>query len=199
MKFLIEFFNLKERLSGRRLKVLLCFVAFGLLTIFLFSGKSRVDLETIAISPDEQYIACFETGSGHKIHCFHSDGSLAFDFNILPDISGGGYCTLWFEDDVLCALFYRTDTIVYFSMDGTILEIVDNTTEESPPEFPSFSRNGHQYVFDGNEIDVVYDKGSFLEYWFFGSERYLAITLKSGETKIVYAWTATGGITEKAA
>ena len=83
-------------------------------------------------------------------------------------------------------------------MDGRVLEIVDNTIEESPLEFPSFSRKGQQYVFEGNEIDVVYAKGSFLGYWLFGSERYLAITPKSGDTIIVYSWTATGGIIEKA-
>lgn len=195
MEFLIDFFNSKERLSGRRLKILLYSLAFGLLVMFLFCGKSRVDLETIAISPDEQYIACFETGSGHKIRCFHSDGSLAFDFNIIPEISGGGYCTLWFDDNVLCVQFYRTDKIVYFAMDGTILNIADDKTEDDPPDFPSFSRKGHQYVFDGDEIDVVYDRGSFLGYWLFGAERYLAITPQNGEAIIVCAWTATDGFT----
>ncbi len=193
----MEFLNFKERLSGRRLKELLCYVVLGLLLMFFFSGKSHIDLETIAVSPNEQYIACFKTGNGHKIRCFHSDGSLAFDFDILPEISAGGYCTLWFEDDVLLVLFYRTDKVVSFSMDGAILEIVDYAAKERPPEFPSFSKRGNQYVYDGDEIDVVYYRGSFLGYWLFGSERYLAITPKSGETKIVYAWKAKGGIVEK--
>lgn len=193
----MDFLFFKERLSGRRLKKLLCYVVFGLLMVAFFSGKSRVDIESIAVSPNEQYVACFETGNGYKIHCFHSDGSMAFTYNIPADISSGGHCTLWFEDDILCALFYRTDKILYFTLDGSILNIADNTAEESPPKFPSFSRRYHQYVFDGNEIDVVYDEGSFLGYWLFGSERYLVITLKSGETKIVYTWTAKEGITEK--
>lgn len=196
MDFFAEFFNFKEKLSGRRLKVLMYSVAFGLLIMFVFSGKSHVDLEAIAVSPNEQYIACFETGTGHKIRCFHSDGSLAFDYSILPDISAGGYCTLWFEDDVLCVLFYRTDKIIHFALDGTILNITDSTTKESPPAFPSFFQNGHKYIYAGREIEVVYDKGSFFGYWLFGVERYLAISPKNGETKIVYAWTATEGITE---
>ena len=78
-----------KRLSGRKLKVLLCYVVFGLLIVAFFSGKSRVDIESIAVSPNEQYVACFETGNGHKIHCFHSDGSLAFTYNISADISSG--------------------------------------------------------------------------------------------------------------
>lgn len=195
MEFLIELF--KYRLSGRRLKMMVCYVAFGLLITFLFSGKSSITLETITVSPDEQYIACFERGNGYRIRCFYSDGSLTFDFKIPPDISAGGHCTLWFEDDVLCALFYRTDKIAYFAMDGTILNIVENTTEGHLSEFPSFFRRGHQFVFEGNEISVVYDKGCFLGYWLFGAKRYLAITSKSGDTKIVYAWTATGIISEK--
>ncbi len=193
----MEFLNFKERLLGCRLKELLCFVVLGLLLVLFFSGKSHIDLETIAVSPNEQYIACFETGDGDKIRCFYSDGSLAFDFDILPEISAGGYCTLWFEDDVLLVLFYRTDKVVSFSMDGAILKIADYAAEERPPEFPSFSKRGNQYIYDGDEIDVVYYRGSFLEYWLFGSERYLAITPKSGETKIVYAWKAKGGIIEK--
>lgn len=198
MGFQVECFIHKGRPPRRRLIVLLCFVVFGLLMMSLFSGKSRIDLETIAVSPDEQYIACFETGRGHKIRCFCSDGSLAFDYEILPDVSGGGYCTLWFEDDVLCVLFYRTDKIAYFSMDGTILKITDHITEDRPPEFPSFVREGHQFVFAGNAIDVIYEKGSFFGYWFFGSDRYLAIKSHSGEMKVVYSWTAKESIVEKA-
>ena len=193
----MDFNYFKEKLSGRRLKMLLCYVVLGMLMVAIFSGKSRVDIESIAVSPNEQYIACFETGNGHKIHCFQSDGSMAFTYNIPVDISSGGHCTLWFEDDILCALFYRTDKILYFTLDGSILNIADNTLEESPPKFPSFSQRYHQYVFDGNEIDVVYDKGSFLGYWLFGSERYLGIRYKSGETKIVYTWTAKEGIIER--
>lgn len=36
-----------------------------------------------------------------------------------------------------------------------------------------------------------------LGYWFFGAERYLAITPKNGETKVACAWTATEGTTIK--
>ena len=187
----MEFFDFKKKLSERRLKILMYSLMFGLLIIFLFSGKSNITLEAIAVSPDEQYIACFEDGIEYTIHCFHSDGSSAFDFIILPELSAGGHCTLWFENDVLCVLFYRTDKIAYFSLDGSVLSITDDITDETPPEFPSFFHHGHRYVFDGNELEVVYDKRSFLGYWFLGAERYLKITPKSGELKAVYAWSAT--------
>ena len=182
--------NVKERLSRHSLKMLLLCVALGLLTVALFSGKSRIDLEAIAVSSDEQYIACFETGNGHKIRCFHADGSIAFIYDIPVDISSGGHCTLWFEDDILCALFYRTKKIVSFNMSGTILEISAEMSEELRPEFPSFAYSNHQYIFDGKEIDVVYNKGNLLDYWFFGAERYLAIIPESGEMKILRSWTA---------
>lgn len=190
----MDFLNFKERLSGRKLKKLLCYVVFGLLMVTFFSGKSRVDIESIAVSPNEQYIACFETGNGHKIHCFQSDGSMAFTYNIPVDISSGGHCTIWFENDVLCALFYRTNKIVHFSMDGKILDIVDNISEEIPPEFPSFSRKGSKFIFDGSKIGVVYNKRSFFSYWFFGAERYLEITSPNGATQIVYSWNARGNM-----
>lgn len=186
----MDYLNLKQKLSVHKIKKLLCFVIFGLLIVIFFFGKSRIDIESIAVSPNEKYIAYFETGNGYKIHCFNSDGSMAFTYNIPADISAGGHCVLWFEDDILCALFYRTDKIVRFASSGSILQISTDTTDESHPEFPSFSRRNHQYIFDGNEIDVIYNEGTFLEYWFLGSERYLAITSKSGETKIVYCWTA---------
>lgn len=199
MEFLIGFFNFKERLSGRRLKVVLYSVILGLLMTLLCARKPYLSLSlgAMAVSPDEQYIACFETSAEYRIRCFHADGSMAFTYIIPVDISAGGHCTLWFEDDILCALFYRTDKIVYFTLHGSILNIATDTTEESHPEFSSFSQRNHQYVFDGNEIDVVYNERSFLGYWLLGLERYLAITPKSGETKIVYAWTAKGGITER--
>ena len=187
---LIRLFYRKERLSGKKLILFLSCVVFGLLLTLLFNGKMNIDFETIAVSPDEEYVACFETGVSNKILCFNSDGSLRFDFDIPTDISSGGYCTLWFEDNILCALFYRTDKVVHFSTEGTILRIVDNTLSESPPEFLSFSKEGHQYVFTGNEISVVYEKRGLFDYWLFGAERYLAITNKDGNTNVVLVWTA---------
>lgn len=191
----MDYLNIKKNISGHKWRVLFCSVAIGLLIMFLFSGKSRIDLESIAVSPDEQYVACFETGNGHKVRCFRTNGSLAFDYLVPPDVSAGGYCTLWFEDNVLCVLFYRTNIVVYFTMDGTILKSATYTAEEHPPEFPLFTKDGHKYVFKGDDINVVYDKGGFWGYWFFGSERYLATITKNGQTEIIYSWTAKGQIT----
>lgn len=192
----MKFFHFKEKLTGHNLKMLILYLVIGFIVVSIFNGKSRIDLEAIAVSPNEQYIACFETGSGHKIRCFRADGSLAFCYDILPNISSGGFCTLWFQDDTLCALFYRTEKVVYFSLDGTVIKIVDQNDMEEPPTFPSFFREGRKYVFDGNRIDVVYDKSTFFGYWLFGAERYLAITPKNEETIIVYSWTAKSGVTE---
>lgn len=193
----MKYIDFKAILSGLSLKKLLYSVVFGLVMLFLFSGKSRVTLEAITVSPDEQYIACFETGNGYKIHCFHADGTLAFDFNVAPDVSAGGHCTLWFENNILCVLFYRTNKIVYFALDGTILNVADNAAEEYPPEYPSFSRKGQRYIFDGAQIDVVYNKGSFLGYWFLAKERSLSVTYQNGERKVLYAWTAAEGAEKK--
>lgn len=193
----MERLGFKELLSDRRLQTLLLSLLFGLLMMFSFSGKYRIDLESIAVSQNEQLVACFETGRGHRIRCFYTDGSSAFDYIIPSEISSGGHCALWFDEDVLCALFYRTDTIVHFAFDGSILSITNDYTGDAPPKFPSFSHNRCQYVFEGNEIDVVYDKGSFLGYWFLGSERYLAITPQNEETQIIYAWTATDGVSKQ--
>lgn len=195
MKFLIEFFHFKEKLSMGRMKVVLYSAILGLLIALLCSGKPYLSmaLESIAVSPDEQYIACFETSSAYKIHCFHADGSMAFTYNIPVDISAGGHCSLWFEDDGLYALFFRTDKILHFSFCGSVLNLSDATTEKSRPEFPDFSESGHQLIFSGTKINVVYDKGYFVEYWLLGSKRYLAITPIGSEPQIIYAWTAKKG------
>lgn len=170
--------------------MLLISVILGLLGMMVFVGKSNITLDAIAVSPDEQYIACFETGSGHKIRCFRADGFLSFVYDIPVDISEGGYCSLWFEDSELCVLFYRSDKIVRFALDGTILETVNSTVGEIPPKYPSFYREERKYIYDGKKIDVMYDKKDFLGYWVFGAERCLTITSENGEEKIVYAWTA---------
>lgn len=172
------------------LAVPLCNVIFCILLMAAFSGKSHIALESIAVSPNERYIACFENGNGYKIRCFHADTSLAFDYNIPSEISAGGHCTLWFEGDVLYVSFYRTDKIVCLSMDGTVIQIIDNCLEDDPPEFPSFYKKRHQLIYDGAEIDVVYNYRGFLGYYFLGQERYLAVISASGETKNVYTWTA---------
>lgn len=188
---------MEHGLSKRRTILLICSIVLGLLIMFLFSGKSRVDLESIAVSTDEQYIACFETGRGHKIRCFHADGSLAFDFDIPADLGSGGYCSLWFDSNGLCVLFYRTNKIAHFSTDGTITSITENTSEMNPTQFPHFSQKDYRYVYEGNKIDVVYNRRSFMDYWFFGSERFLAVTPRNGEMKIVYSWNATSGPEEQ--
>ena len=200
----MNYFDYRKMLSIDNLKKLFFWVVVGLLLMALFSGKKRVELGTIAVSPDEQYIACNESfewlGKGNrweKIRCFQTDGSFAFQYDIPSDISAGGVCALWFDEDVLCAYFYRTDKIVQFAMDGNILDIIVDTSVESPARFPSFTKSGHQYVYRGKEINVVYEKRGFLRYWFFGAERYLAITPKDGETEIVWSGTAASGITQR--
>ena len=188
----MDYSFLKKRLSNSSVKKLLCYIAIGLLMVGLSRGRSRIAIDSMAVSPDEQYVACFVTGNGYKIHCLNADGSLNFTYNIPTDISSGGHCTLWFDVNILCALFYRTNKIVHFALDGSIMNISDYAGEEYPPEFPSFSQKSRQYVFEGNEITVVYDKASFFGYWLLGAKRSLAFTTKNGETKLVYAWTATG-------
>lgn len=198
MEFFREYFNFRKKLTGRNLKMLILFSVVGILLVSIFNGKCRVDLQTLAVSPDEQYVACFETGRGSIIRCFHADGLLAFEYEAPLDIGNGGYCAIWFEEDELCALFYKTHNVVHFAMDGTILNITDGTDMEYPPNFPSFKKQRRKYIFDGNKIEVVYNKQTFAGYWFFGAERYLEIIPKSGEPIIVYSWTAKEGVTEKA-
>ena len=188
-------FNCNKLSLGHKLKKLLFSAALGLLILFAFAEKSyNIQLDAIAISPDEQYIACFETGDGYKIRCYHTNGLPAFVFDVPIQFSSGGHCTLWFEDDVLCVLFYRTDIVILLDMDGTILAVNDGTHEEPPPEFSSFLRKGGYYTFDGNEIDVVYNKGSFVGYWFLGEKRCLSITSAIGIEKIIWVATAIDGV-----
>lgn len=190
------FSRFREKLLGYRLIMLILSVVLGLILTLLFSGKPylSLELEAIAVSPDEQYIACFEPSKEDRIYCFHADGSLGFEYTIPSEISAGGYCSLWFEDGILCALFYRTDKILSFALNGTILKISNGPHVDSLPKFPSFSIVGHKYVFDGNNIDVVYDKKSWGEYFCFNSERYLEITTSSGINNVVLSWTATEGM-----
>jgi len=196
---MMEFFNFRKKLTGHELKKLLCYIILGLIMSSFFYGKPylSVYMGSIAVSPNEQYIACYEASAERRILCLYADGSTVFTYNIPVDLSAGGNCSLWFEDDALCAFFYRTHKMVCFTSSGSIQSIVDSTVEKYPPKFPSFSRKGHQYVFDGDKINVVYDDGSFLGYLLFGSERSLAITPTGGETKMVFAWTAKDGINEK--
>lgn len=177
-------------LSPYKVKILLCSTALVILIMIVFSGKSRVDLETVAVSPSEKLIACFKTGDGPQILCFFADGTLAFEYNVNPDISAGGHCTLWFEDEILYALFYRTDKVICFSTTGTILKILDNEFEEYPIEFPHFDKTGHKFIYYGSEFDVVYDRGSFLGYWLLGTNRCLTILPKNGKAIPIMTWKA---------
>ena len=184
------FKRIGNSLSSRG-KRLLCYVVIGVVIVCFFSGKSNnTTLEAITVSPDERLIACYESGNGYTIRCFQSDGELVFAYEVLPEISAGGHCALWFGDDELCALFYRTDKIVHFGLDGTIMDITDDTDKMKRDEYPHFSRNGQQYKFVGTKIDVIYDPKSFFEYWLFEAERYLAVVSKEGEKRVILSWTA---------
>lgn len=185
-----DFLNYTKQHVTKNWKLLLWSLLIGFILISLFSGKSNVALNAIAVSPNEQFVACFGNNGGYRIHCFHADGTLAFVYDIPLELSSGGHCVLWFENNELCALFYRTNKIVSFSMDGSVLSITDDVNAKKRPEYPSFSLQLHQYIYEGNEIDVIYDTGGFFRYWILGAERYLAITLKNGETIKVLAWVA---------
>lgn len=182
----------------RRRLAILVFTVIAVVLCFLFAGKSNSTIEAISVSPNGEYVACFEAVSKYQISYFRKDGTLAFEYEIPSDISAGGHCTLWFEDDCLCAFFYRTNKTVRFSNDGAILGITEKTDEHDREQFDGFSSAKHRLIYDGNEIRVTYEKRSFWGYWFGGKERYLSIMPCDGNEVIVYAWTAKDGVTARA-
>lgn len=193
MKYLLN-----RIIPPRRRLAILIFAVIAVMLCFLFAGKSNSTIEAISVSPSEEYVACFDAVSRYRIICFRADGTLAFEYEIPSDISAGGHCTLWFEDDCLCAFFYRTNKTVRFANDGAILDITEKTDEHERDKFDGFSSAKHKLIYDGNEIRVTYEKRSFWDYWFGGKERYLSIKSCDGNEVIVYAWTAKDGVTARA-
>lgn len=188
---MVSILNLKVMLSNRKAKVLICSLVLGFLIAVLFSGKSNYCLKSIAVSPNEEYIVCFEASGTRTIHCYRADGSLAFNYEVPTNVSAGGNCALWFDNDVICALFYRTDKILHFTLDGKILKSSENSVEDIYPQYPYFTKKANHYVYSGEKIIVTYDEESFVGYWLLEKERYLAITTPDGDTKTLLAWTAT--------
>ena len=183
--------RLMQHFTGRKLTWLLISLAVGLLLMCLLSGKSRRDIESLAVSSDEQYVAFFETGEGYKLRCYRVDGSQSFEYAIPSELSAGGFCVVWFESDTVCALFYRTNKVAHFSPDGTLLNIYESNWEEYPSAFPGFDKKGTQYIYEGNHIDIIYNKRNIFAYWLFGAERQLAVDSNNGEKTILLSWSAT--------
>ena len=179
------------KMAKKNWYILLLTLIVGLFCALLFSNKSNKDIETIAVSPDEKYIAYFETGDGHKIRCFQNDGTLAFDYYIPSEMSAGGYCTLWFDGNVLFVLFYRTDKVARFTMNGTTISIDDYTDQNYPPKFMFFSYSRNKYSYIGTRIDVVYDRQSFLGYWLLNRERCAMVVFKDGTRLVLDRWSST--------
>ncbi len=178
----------------KRRRAILIFAVIAVVFCFLFAGKSNSTIEAISVSPSEEYIACFDAVSQYRIICFRTDGTLAFEYEIPSDISAGGHCTLWFEDDRLCAFFYRTHKTVRFSNDGAILGVTENADEHERDQFDGFSAARHQLVYDGKQIKVTYEKRSFWGYWFGEQARYLSVTSLNGEKLVIYEWNARAGV-----
>lgn len=189
----MECIDFKKPKHCRIAIVLLCSVILGLLIMGVFSGKSRRDIETIAVSSNEQYIAYYETGNGPKICCISADGTLVFCYDISVELSEGGNCTLWFDEGLLYALFYRSDKVACFSKNGTIMSVTDSWFENDPPVFPEFDRIHSQFVYTGEQINVTYNKQRFWDYWLLGKPRYLEITPNDGGTIVALSWTAKNG------
>lgn len=185
---------LKSKKLKQRIVLLLTSVVISILCMFLFSNKYKIAIESMAVSPSEEYIAYFLRGDGYKICCEHTDGISMFSFDIPTDISAGGFCSLWFDNDSLYAFFYRTNKVVCFALDGTVQCISESTEEKYPPEFPSFTHKGSKYVFQGKYVNVVYNERTFWDYWILDKERYVAVLSKANEVKFVYIWTAEEGI-----
>lgn len=173
-----------------RIICLLCFLVLGMVIMCLFSEKSRIDIEEIAVSSDEQYLAFFETGEGYKIRCFHKDGIPAFVYDIPTELSAGGHCTLWFDDDTLFVLFDRTDKSVQLSMAGSVLGVFEENEFANVPQYSDFYWRKNEYIYQGKEINVIYNKGSFLDYWILGAERYLVVESSRGDKQIISSWSA---------
>ncbi len=184
---------LLKRLGKYKVKLIyfIMLLAIGFLIVLLLSGKSNENINAIAISSDEEYVAFFKTGRGHIIYCYDTRGSLMFQFNIPSAFDAGGHCSLWFDSDNLCAYFFRTKITAYFSLDGSVVNTIENTMEQNPTKYPSFSRKNGQYVFKGAEIDVTYNTAG-VSYWLLGKDRYLKITSKNGETRMLLSWDAKG-------
>lgn len=183
--------HIKQSLTRHKLKHLLFSLVLGLLIMCLLSGKSWRDIESLAVSPDEQYVAFFETDEGYKLRCYRVDGSQSFECDIPSELSAGGFCAVWFESDIVCALFYRTHKIARFSLDGSLLNISESNLEEYPPAFPDFEKKGAQYIYAGNHIDVIYNKRNVFAYWLFGAERLLTARSNNGESVVLLHWSAT--------
>lgn len=181
---------LKKNFTVKELNLLLICITIGLLILCLLSGKTRRDIESMAVSPDEQYIAFFETGEGHMLRCYRVDGFQSFEYAIPSELSAGGHCVVWFEADTLCALFYRTKKVVRFSLDGTIVNVSKNNWDGYPLAFPGFSKKDSQYIYKGEHIDVIYNKRSIVAYWLFGFERYLTVKSQNGEIMSLLSWSA---------
>ena len=184
---------LLKRLGKYKVKLIyfIILLAIGFLIVLLLSGKSNVNINAIAISSDEEYVAFFETGRGHIIYCYDTSGSLLFRFDVPSTFDAGGHCSLWFDSDNLCAYFYRTKITAYFSSDGSIANTIEKAMEQTPRKYPSFSRKNGQYVFKGADIDVTYNTAG-ASYWLLGKDRYLKITSKNGETRMLLSWNAKG-------
>ena len=182
--------RIKQHFTRNKLKHFLVCLAIGLLVMCLLCGKSRRDIESLAVSPDEQYVAFFETGEGYKLRCYRVGGSQSFEYAIPSELSAGGFCVVWFEADTVCALFYRTNKIAHFSTDGTLLNISESNWEEYPSEFPGFDKKGAQYIYEGTNVHVIYNKRNMFSYWLFGAERYLTVKSKNGNMTTLLSWSA---------
>ena len=181
---------LKKNFRFNEANGLLICLAISLLVMCILSEKSRRDIESMAVSADERYVAFFETGEGYKLCSYRVDGLQSFEYAIPSELSAGGHCAVWFESDILCVLFYRTNKVAYFSIDGTIINITENEQEEYPSMFPGFSKKGSQYVYEGTSVDISYNKCNIFEYWLFGFERYVTVKSKNGETTTLLSWSA---------
>ena len=181
--------DIKKILMNRNLKLLLIYSAIGLLIICTLSGKSRREIQSISVSADEQYVGFFETGEGFKLRCYSVDGRQTFEYEIPSDLSAGGHCVVWFESDVLHALFYRTKKIASFLPDGTLINVSESKLDEYPPEFPGFYRKDTQLIYNGKNIEILYSKNSFA-YWLLGAERCLKVVFPDGQETTIVSWTA---------
>ena len=189
MDWLLKKIALEYPIPPKKARRLLCYFLIGLLLMVLLSGKSNLEIKSIAVSQNEEFVACFSNIDGCNIRCFSTDGLLQFHYDIPLDISSGGNCALWFDGDILYARFYRSDLIVSFDMDGTVTDICHEIATTVTSEYPSFLQQGHRYVFEGQNLGIVYDTGG-LGYWLWGEKRYLKIAPLGEEPIVLMSWVA---------
>lgn len=169
-------------------KTTVIFVLTSIVLCFLISGYEDYKLSSIAVSPDGEFVAYCSFGYhiNQSLTLSKYNGTQLFKYEFAPEQDAGGVALVWFEENMICVYAVRTQIVMLFSYDGTILNSTELNDFEYPNRMEGFKKTFTTAYYTTSNGIYKYKNYDFISSFIFKKTRELTFTDNSGIEFIIW-------------